>query len=263
VAGALLVLVLPLRPPGAGVQHGAAARGSAGLDELRQALEREVQARQELAGELDFLREMLGELSSLPGASSQAPAGGTAQAEQGPQEGGSAESAAEQPAGPAFDRDALVAAGMSPEDADRLHERWSRYQLEQLDLNDRAMREGWFFTPRHRRERQRLEQALREDLGEDGYDAYLYATGAPNRVVVRDVLPGSAARRVGLRPGDVVLRYDDQRIFRPREVQRATAAGVRGQSVRLEILRDGAPRTFFVPRGPLGVLLETDSRPPA
>jgi serine protease Do len=57
--------------------------------------------------------------------------------------------------------------------------------------------------------------------------------------VIADVLPGSAAARVGLRPGDLVLTVDDKPIENGRQLQVNLYRHVVGDVVALEILRDG------------------------
>jgi S1-C subfamily serine protease len=100
--------------------------------------------------------------------------------------------------------------------------------------------------------------AFRDELGDETYDRVLYATGRPNRTVVRDVLSQSAGRAAGLEPGDVIWRYDDSLVLLPHELQRATAAGRPGELVPLEVLRDGELERLFVPRGPLGARIERE-----
>ena len=98
--------------------------------------------------------------------------------------------------------------------------------------------------------------------GEEAYAALLYATGRPNSVVVTDVLESSPARDAGLEPGDEILRYASERLFRPNELRLATAAGEPNEFVSIEVRRDGRPVTLQVRRGPLGVLLQGATRPP-
>ena len=109
----------------------------------------------------------------------------------------------------------------------------------------------------------RREAGLREELGEEVYDGLLYAQGKDNRVVVSDVLNRSPAEEADIRERDVVLRYDGARVFAPQELRRATMGGVAGESVPIELQRGNALIRLFVPRGPLGITLISDSRPPA
>jgi hypothetical protein len=242
------------------------------LDALRQALEAEIESRMALADEVARLREELLRFGVRPGAGGDS----LSRAESFPGQ------LADEPAAereldlgrpglddlpgeerPAFDDAALLAAGIDPGDAARLRERWGQFEMEKLDLAHRSAREGWVMSPRHRRELRNLEQALQEELGEESYDWLLFATGEPNRVVVRDVLDQSPAREAGLESGDAILRYDGRRIFRVGELRRATALGELGEFVGVEVLRKGQAVELYVPRGPLGVLLKTESRAPA
>ncbi len=164
---------------------------------------------------------------------------------------------------PAFDQEGLLTAGVDPVEVTRLRERWEQFELEKLELDHRFAREGRVFSRSHRRDRRQLQQALREELGEESYDLLLFATGRPNRVVVREVLDRSPARDAGLEPGDTILRYDDTRIFAPGELRHASALGESGEFVRVEVLREGRSREIYVPRGPLGILIKSESRTPA
>jgi serine protease Do len=63
--------------------------------------------------------------------------------------------------------------------------------------------------------------------------------------VVSDVVPGSGAERVGLRPGDLVLSLDGKAMENGRQLQVRLYRHVVGEVVTLEILRDEA--TLSVP----------------
>lgn len=241
------------------------------IDALHEELKAERSAREALTGDVASLRTQIDGIAALVlgielgGAGGAGADAGTRTAREAPQEPGTAASADASDAhggdagpdlrAPLFDGEALTAAGLDSSESDRLRQRWERYQLDKIDLNDRALREGFFMTPRHRDEHRALDAGFRADLGEDGYEAYLVATGKPNRVALRDVIPGSAGSAAGLRPGDEILRYGSARVFSVQEVQLATASGQRGEAVPVELLRDGEPITVYVPRGPLGAAL--------
>lgn len=165
-----------------------------------------------------------------------------------------------------FDEAALLAAGFDPEDLEALRERLDAIALERLYLQDAAEREGWRGTRRWREERLALDAALyglREEFGEELFDWGLYASERPNRVQVKSVLRGSAAERAGIEAGDVIVAYDDQRIFRGKDLRAAVESGRPGQSTEVRVLRDGSTHRVFVPGGPLGVRFEpTVMRPP-
>jgi hypothetical protein len=246
------------------------------LEELGEILEAEIRARLELGEELAELREEMRRLrgqrgSGLeqrpsevqsygdPTADSVAPADTS-------RRGSLPESPGEDSLGangePLFDEAALTRLGTYPRDAALLHERWAQFEMEKLYLLDAATREGWLRKPRFRREIQAARAALREELGDESFDLLLYGSGQPNRVVLRSLLERSPATEAGFEAGDVILSYDDRRIFRPGELKRMTASGSAGESVSVEIVRKGRRISLSVPRGPLGVFMRADRLEP-
>ena len=59
--------------------------------------------------------------------------------------------------------------------------------------------------------------------------------------IVADVIPGTPASRAGLRPGDLVTAVDGKRMENGRQVQVALYRRLAGESVALDLLRDGQP----------------------
>jgi hypothetical protein len=224
------------------------------LEVVLRNLERERQARELLAGEVRELRVRLDLLEVDLAESSGERLPDAAESETGTAEEVSESDSPDTVQPPAFDPARLVETGVDRREAERLRALWSEIELGKLHVIDQAEREGW---PRHRRyaELQMLEESVRATLTEESYDRYLYAAGRPNRVVVRDVIDQSSAAAAGVRPGDIVLSYDDSRIFGRAELREATSLGDAGQRVRLEVLRGGRRRTLTVPAGPLGLLL--------
>ncbi len=66
---------------------------------------------------------------------------------------------------------------------------------------------------------------------------------------------GSAAEQAGIQKGDIVLSYNDNRMFTWQELKGATSEGQLGEYVTLSIYRNGQVYSFSVPRGPLGTQL--------
>lgn len=166
---------------------------------------------------------------------------------------------------PVFDEDALRNAGLSMATVKQTRQRFEQLEMDRLFLRDRAIREGWMGTVRYSNEVEKLEgrkQDINNSLGDEGYDAYLYATNQSNRVVIRDMLEGSPARAAGLLPGDIVLSYDRKRMFATGDLQKATSSGKAGETVAVEIMRNGQAMTLYLTRGPLGVYLDADSAKP-
>jgi len=236
----------PSGVPRVAAQTPAAPGDARGLADLEQRLLKETRARRELESEVAALRRQVEELQLAAGAS-------TAR-------GQAASNAAGDAANAWFDEQALVASGMDAALAGELKVFFERLEFERLQLRDRAAREDWDRARRRAgldalddRERQ-----LRERLGDSGYDAYLYAAGRPNRVAVTSVLASAPAGQAGIRAGDYILRYGNQRIYDWSDLRAATSAGNLGDPVELEVERDGEKLQVYLARGPLGV--RTDSR---
>jgi len=160
---------------------------------------------------------------------------------------------------------ALVAAGVDTAAAADIKRRRDELALSEIYLRDLATREGWMDTPRFAEEMAEIERqrtSIRDEIGDEAYDRYLAALGHPNRVAVDEVLLESPAAVAGLQAGDVVRRYADVRIFAPNELVTATRGGVAGETVRVEIVRQGRRFEIEVPRGPLGVRIAASQGDP-
>jgi membrane-associated protease RseP (regulator of RpoE activity) len=161
---------------------------------------------------------------------------------------------------PERERDALVRAGLPPVRAEELINRRAEVALSQLELRDQAIREGWLGSDRYREELRAINDrqvSLRDELDPFTYDRYLYETGEPNRVKVDTVIPGSVGAENGLLPGDLIESYGEQRIFDYRELRDATAAGVRGELVQVQVRRGSQILEVWLPRGPIGIRLDS------
>lgn len=155
-----------------------------------------------------------------------------------------------------FNQQALIDAGMDTAEAEQLKERFEKQELETLYLRDKAIREGWLGNTRYREELQKLEAQtsnLKEELDEEAYAAYLFASGQPNQIAVQSVLSGSSANNSGIQPGDQILRYDNQRIYNGRDLRNATTQGDINETITIEVMRDNRRMEFYVQRGPLGI----------
>lgn len=213
------------------------------LERLRAALGHEREARARLTEQLETLQARVEDLSKTR-AGSPTPAGApaTAQRARGMRRW--------------IDRSLLRSAGFGAAEAERLADAYDSIEMDRLELENRATREGWRRTGRFAQAQVQLEQrvrGLREQFDEDEYDWLLFASGRPNRVVVRNVLGVSPAAQAGLQPGDLIVSYAGERVYSNQQLVGATTEGHAGDLVRVEIERNGEPRTVFLPRGPLGV----------
>ena len=171
----------------------------------------------------------------------------------------------ERPATAEDRRSVLTGAGVAEDLAADIVWREAQYELDRLELRDLAIREGWFRSDRYREELARVEREkpdLRTEIGDDVFDRYLFGAGEDNRVRISSVIAGSSAETAGLNPGDLIERYDGNRVFSFTELREATTGGDRGELVPVEIRRaDGRRDQLWLPRGPLGVrmdLIRTD-----
>jgi membrane-associated protease RseP (regulator of RpoE activity) len=264
VAGlAIAYFTQPSAPPlDAPAAVATAARGAVGvggsvvdvarLDTLEAALQSEVEQRAvlearvaELAAELEVVRGR----APQPGEGPAESAGGEPGAERGR---------------PRFQRDVvalrddiqrrqvelLIAAGFAPDRAEWINRRTSELRMQQLQAQYDATREGRAFDPGTQLAG---ERTLRSELGDTDYERYLKALDRPTSVAVQDVLASSPAERSGLKPGDEVVAYGGQRVFDMRELNALTLAGNAGESVVVEVRRDGQNLQLVMPRGPIGI----------
>ena len=159
----------------------------------------------------------------------------------------------------------LVAAGLEPQQAKTIMQYLADIEMERLYLHDQATREGWLETPRYRQENIILnerEEELRLELGDTDYDLYLYGTGQPNRVIIQSVIEDSPAQKVGIQSKDIAYSYAGNRLYSMRDLVTATTEGIANESVLLEVIRDGNIYEFYLPRGPLGVRVTSESHKP-
>jgi hypothetical protein len=263
---ALWVVGSPSEEAASATGTAAARRTSGDLAALEAQLAEEREAREQLARRVARLRQDVFELSmlaSLGGTLSEGGLAGEVGEGVSPEPSAAAkraEAAARERAAahddrPWFDREALSDLGLGDAEIEALRRRWTEHQLEKMALADRATREGWRHKLRFRKQNRALDAALVTELGSDRYDLMLYATNQPNRVIVLDVLEGSAAGVAGLQAGDRITGYAGMPVFRRSELVGVIADGEPGERVRVEVDREGRRISFDVPRGPLGIRL--------
>jgi hypothetical protein len=154
----------------------------------------------------------------------------------------------------------LLKGGIATPVAEDIVLRKNSIELKRLELQDRAKRDNYLNTQRYYDELDVINQQdvnLRQELGDERYDEYLYASKQNNRIKIASVMLGSAAEQSGIQKGDIVLSYDNKRMFSWQELKDATGEGQLGEFVSINIYRNGEIYSFTVPRGPLGTQLGT------
>lgn len=162
-------------------------------------------------------------------------------------------------------QEALVSAGLDVNQAAEIVLQQDQSQLARLELRDQAAREGWRDSDEFGERMQELrdqEPDLQAQLGDETYDRYLFASGRANRIRVETVINGSAASEAGIVAGDIIRSYAGSRVYDIRELQRATRAGNRFESVEVQLMRDGQTLDTRIERGPLGVTLGAERQSP-
>lgn len=230
---------------------------SSRIEELEQRLQTEVNARQVLEATLEILEQQLANNAQIktPDLIEENAI------DIGPKENASTQVSASD----WFNAQALIDSGMSSSQAAELKSFFERQELERMFLRDRSIREDWD-RQKYRDELRKLTENTRayfDQLDENAYDAYLYASGQTNRVRVTSVLDSSQAGSAGIQPGDHILRYDNKRIYSGFELRSATTSGDLDQSVAVEVERDGEIHLLYLNRGPLGIRMNSVSVAPS
>mgnify|MGYP001546436304 CR=1 FL=1 len=160
----------------------------------------------------------------------------------------------------------FIAAGFAEEEAAYYRRLYDEQIMAQLYLRDQAQREGWLRSDRYREELNRLPgnlENLRGQLDDETFSLYLYALGRPNPVSIQRVLSGSEAESAGLQECDVIVSIDETRIFAANDVRRVATLGDDGGTIAVEVLRDGRRMQAYLPRGPMGISMSSDSVRPS
>ncbi|WP_163832148.1 PDZ domain-containing protein [Spartinivicinus ruber] len=147
-------------------------------------------------------------------------------------------------------REQLEKAGFDPKTIQRINE----IRMKQLQSYYEAIR-----NPGTKQSRTSFSEAVRKELGDTTYDRYLYATGESNRVRISEVYETSPSEKAGLKAGDIILSYDDERIFTTSDLYRQLRKGEAGESIPVRVRhKNGNESTIYLPRGPFGFKGEKD-----
>lgn len=145
--------------------------------------------------------------------------------------------------------------GFTGQDREEIRRLEAATSVRAVELDDLARREGWRNTPRYSEEMEVLlfDNPIRDALGDDRYDRYLYARSRPNRVVVGSIMETSKAQQAGLQRADVIVRYGGEPVYSNMHLVTLRSSGEAGEPVVVEINRNGQPMQITMPRGPMGM----------
>lgn len=98
-------------------------------------------------------------------------------------------------------------------------------------------------------------RVFEQELNREEYEQYLTATGGRTEFEIGAILESAPAYDAGLRAGDKIIRYNNQRVFHMGDLRSQVYQVAPGTSVAVEIQRQGssAPETIYLPAGPLGI----------
>jgi len=227
------------------------------LTRLREQLQRETARADALLARVEALEFSLGPEAGAPASHEESPSPPRPEAQAAAED----EEANSPSVRPWFNVQALEVAGWEPGEIDRIRERWEQYELAKLEIENQRARKvpGW---QKLGGQSFQVAAEARQDLGDEAYEAMLYATNQPNRVVVEEVLEISPAAEAGFLPGDEFVSYGGQRVFTPGAIQFLTTSGEKGAWTEVWILRGSEELRLLVPRGPLGTRLSSVVRAP-
>ena len=155
----------------------------------------------------------------------------------------------------------LTDAGLSPERAAFIVDKQERIQYEQMQFSYEYHHMQDKRSERARELQQKLQtysnprRVFEQELSSAEFEQYLEAFGGRTEMEIGDLLESAPAYEAGLRPGDKIIRYNNQRVFHMGDLRTQVYQAKPGESVAVEIQRKGssAPETIYLPAGPLGI----------
>jgi len=235
------------------------------INDLQNQLQNEIENRKKLESKIALLEKQLtSRESSSDSAAATTPTGDSA-APDNPHQAGFGKQGFSGGNDQWFNEQAMLDAGVDPTKVNFIKQSLEQAEMDKLYLRNQATREGWINSKRYTDAAKEIidrTDALRNQLNETEYDAYLYAAGRSNRVIVSSILNSSPASNAGIQPGDTILKYDNKRVYDWSDLTNATSEGSPSETVTVTIERNGQLQQVYLPRGPLGVRLTTDSVAP-
>ena len=150
-----------------------------------------------------------------------------------------------------FRKNRLVNAGFAEAEANWLLKNESEVQLQSL-YNDHEVQRAALQNSENSPRLSAAEQ-LRENIGDEFYERYLKANNRSTSVSVGSILDSSPGEIAGLKTGDRIVSYAGKRVFNVRDLNKLTVQGTAGESILIEVERNGSPMQLTIPRGPVGI----------
>ncbi|WP_066965282.1 PDZ domain-containing protein [Microbulbifer sp. Q7] len=155
----------------------------------------------------------------------------------------------------------LTDAGFSAERAAFIVDKQARIQYEQMQFSYEYHHLQDKRSERARELQTKLQtysnprRVFEQELSNAEFEQYLEAFGGRTTMEIGDMLESAPAYEAGLRPGDKIIRYNNQRVFHMGDLRTQVYQAEPGSSVAVEIQRKGssAPETIYLPAGPLGI----------
>ena len=145
----------------------------------------------------------------------------------------------------------MVEGGFTEDEARRILEQESAASFKAMQAAWEAQRDGENVDPFGAAHNP--QAILRNEIGDDAYARYLEAQGQPTSITVTQVMGGSPGKDAGLKAGDQLVSYNGERVFHVNDLRNQTMQGSPGESVVIEVDRDGVRMQLIVPRGPIGI----------
>lgn len=253
LAGLGTASLIELRPQLLGGNAVIQAEGglAARLDHLEQKLEKEMEQRQRLQSRL----ENFGDASLAPDDELGDRARGLAEADAASASSSDREERRE--GMPTGDRDEqrierLQESGFPASEASWIVRREKEIRLDTLYDRWQERRQAFLNSPSS--VDPLAQDPLRTELGDEAYERYLDANGRPTSVRIANLIDNSPAAMAGLEAGDEIVSYNGQRVFDLGDLNAASVQGDLGESVLVEVIRDGSRIQLATERGPLGVI---------
>jgi len=155
---------------------------------------------------------------------------------------------------PEYKKQSLINSGLTEQEANLILASETKVALQTLNDQYQAQREEYQFSVENGTLQKTNREQLRESLGDDFYERYLEANNSPTTASVNSIIENSPGFNAGLQSGDQITHYDGERVFNLRDVNQLTLQGNEGESILIEVIRDGEAAQITIPRGPIGVI---------